>query len=353
MIPQLRSFELSRALLPGLDFDVPYLEDGSVAWPEPNPASKFWITGPALISFSGGRTSAFMLFQILWAHGGTLPDHVFVCFANTGKEREETLRFVHECAIRWRVEIHWLEWQSRPIGKAGRNTPPSKRYEEVGLNSASRNGEPFRALIKRKKYLPNAVKRFCTAELKIDAMKQFMLARRYRAWTNVVGLRADEMKRIAKSQRRNDEGRERWKSVWPLHKAKIRAEHVWAFWLGDNVDPKALAYPLPQGFDLGLYPYEGNCDGCFLKGREILTYQERERPGYLDWWIESERRATELGAKADGARFVTEFSYADLKRDVDRSPLLIPVDWRKLEFDSECGVSGTDRRIRCGSRRAA
>ena len=72
------------------------------------------ITGPALISFSGGRTSAYMLWHILDAHDGKLPDDVHVCFANTGKEREETLRFVHECATRWGVRVRWLEW--RPKG---------------------------------------------------------------------------------------------------------------------------------------------------------------------------------------------------------------------------------------------
>lgn len=59
--------------------------------------SPYLIEGPALISFSGGRTSALMLKRIIDAHGGTLPADVFVAFANTGREREETLRFVHEC----------------------------------------------------------------------------------------------------------------------------------------------------------------------------------------------------------------------------------------------------------------
>ena len=54
------------------------------------------IPTPACISFSGGRTSGFMLKQILNTYGGELPDDIKVCFANTGKEMPETLDFVHE-----------------------------------------------------------------------------------------------------------------------------------------------------------------------------------------------------------------------------------------------------------------
>lgn len=66
----------------------------------------FRIDGPAIVSFSGGRTSGRMLFEIVNAHGGMLPSDVKVVFCNTGKEREETLRFVHECSSRWGVKIH-------------------------------------------------------------------------------------------------------------------------------------------------------------------------------------------------------------------------------------------------------
>lgn len=50
--------------------------------------SPFLVAGPALISFSGGRTSAFMLHEILATHGGQLPPDVHVAFANTGKEHD-------------------------------------------------------------------------------------------------------------------------------------------------------------------------------------------------------------------------------------------------------------------------
>ena len=42
------------------------------------------IEGPALISFSGGRTSGFMLKQIIDAHDGVPPEDVHITFANTG-----------------------------------------------------------------------------------------------------------------------------------------------------------------------------------------------------------------------------------------------------------------------------
>ena len=67
------------------------------------------INEPALISFSGGRTSGFMLYHILQAHNGSLPDDVHVAFANTGKEMPETLDFVRDCGDHWGVNINWLE----------------------------------------------------------------------------------------------------------------------------------------------------------------------------------------------------------------------------------------------------
>ena len=40
-----------------------------------------------VIQFSGGRSSAYLLKQILDAHGGKLPANALVCFQNTGKEK--------------------------------------------------------------------------------------------------------------------------------------------------------------------------------------------------------------------------------------------------------------------------
>lgn len=269
----------------------------------------YLISGPALISFSGGRTSGYMLKHILDAHGGVLPDDVVVTFANTGKEREETLRFVHDCATHWNVRVRWLEY------RAG-----DQRFEEVGFNSASRNGEPFAALIAKKNYLPNAVTRFCTAELKIRVMRDFAkMALGWKNWTNVIGLRYDEGHRVMKALAANDSGKQPWRNAMPMSRAKATRRDVMAFWA-------------EQSFDLQLKPYEGNCDLCFLKGRAKLQALMRENPGMADWWINQEQSAIRGGA----APFITEHSYAQLADQVDRQGFLFEDDGE--EFDAECGL---------------
>ena len=279
-------------------------------------ADPFLISGPATIGFSGGRTSGYMLWRILQAHGGTLPDDVHVTFANTGKEREETLRFVHECATRWGVRVRWLEWRSRKGDIA-------ERFEEVGFNSASRGGEPFTALIRDKSYLPNSVMRFCTIELKISVMDCFMKSQGFKNWTNVVGLRADEPIRV---KRARGPQRSAWVNALPLDDAGVTNRDVRAFWR-------------EQDFDLGLLPFEGNCDGCFLKARPKLIETERTAPGTLQWWAEAEALATNITKKSSGARFRPEYSYAELIRAArNQGDLFLGAFDDDPDMDVECGA---------------
>lgn len=268
------------------------------------------IEGPALISFSGGRTSGYMLWHILDAYDGKLPDNVHVCFANTGKEREETLRFVHECGTRWGVSIRWLEWRSRR-----KKVPVAERFEEVGFNSASRKGEPFKALVTDKSYTPNSLMRFCTEHLKVQTISDFMEAQGLRQgeYREAIGLRSDEMMRVFKMYARNEnDGR---KCVAPLADARVTKAIVREWW-------KA------QPFDLGTE--DGNCDLCWLKGKARIKHTIRREPERARDWIEMET----LGK----GRFVTEYSYADLVREVANSPLLPLEDGDDDEFDAECGL---------------
>jgi len=92
----------------------------------------YQVLEPTVISFSGGRTSAYMLYKVLEAHQMSLPKDCFVCFANTGKEDQATLDFVHNCETTWNVPIVWLEYICE-----------EPRFKVVNYETASRDGVPF------------------------------------------------------------------------------------------------------------------------------------------------------------------------------------------------------------------
>jgi 3'-phosphoadenosine 5'-phosphosulfate sulfotransferase (PAPS reductase)/FAD synthetase len=233
------------------------------------------------VSFSGGRTSAYMLWRILQAHGGELPADVVAVFSNTGKEMPQTLDFVRDCAERWGVPVAWLEYVDHDDTK--------QRWRQVSYETASRHGEPFTAMIKRKGYLPNPVARFCTIELKIRTMRWFAGSMGWDNWSNVVGLRADEPARVAKARVKRDA----WDNIMPLAQAGITKIEVTEFWSRQNFD---LALP-----NIGGRTPLGNCDMCFLKSAATISAIMREMPEKAAWWIGEEAQAR--ASKPSGARF--------------------------------------------------
>lgn len=54
------------------------------------------LSGTTVVSFSGGRTSAYMLRQVLDNNEDS--SDLVITFANTGKEHPATLEFVRGCA---------------------------------------------------------------------------------------------------------------------------------------------------------------------------------------------------------------------------------------------------------------
>jgi 3'-phosphoadenosine 5'-phosphosulfate sulfotransferase (PAPS reductase)/FAD synthetase len=222
----------------------------------------YLITEPTCISFSGGRTSAYMLYKVLEAHGGKLPDDATVCFANTGKEEDSTLQFVHDCETNWNVPIVWLEYQ-----------PEKPRFKVVNFDTASRNGEPFSALIKKRNYLPNPVTRFCTTELKVLAIDRYMKSIDRPDYVTLVGIRADEPRRVAKMKTNKDE------KLTPLATDGVTEARVWEFWNQNNFD---LTLPKISG--------ASNCDLCFLKGAGIIAGLITQKPERAIWWADMEKQ---------------------------------------------------------------
>ena len=228
-----------------------------------------------IIHFSGGRSSGYMLYHILDAYDGVLPENVKVAFTNTGKEREETLEFIQNCSVRWDVPVTWLEYWNNPEAKGGRKDP-KHLHKVVNFESASRDGEPFKMLIDSHSFLPSAARRICTVELKIETTNRWV--RRELGWDlketyGCLGIRYDEPKRWNKALF------EECHTVYPMVLAKVTVEDVNAFW-------KTMP------FDLGINSEQGNCDLCFLKNKGKLLKLMREEPERAEWWIRQEQERT-------------------------------------------------------------
>lgn len=241
--------------------------------------------GPVQIAFSGGRTSGYMLHELLSCNGPFDPERVRVVFTNTGREMPETLDFVQECGERWGVQIDWIEYRPAP-----------DRFAVVSHNSASRAGKPFAALIARKRGLPSQARRWCTSELKVLTAHRFLRSIGFGAYVKAVGIRADEAHRMAGADR--DVSVLRWR---PLVDAGVTKRDVLAFW---SRQPFDLRLPVQAGKT----PL-GNCDGCFLKSEAHLAMLARDYPERHAWW-EAQEQAT-------GWTFSSRYSRAQLRRRVE------------------------------------
>lgn len=264
------------------------------------------ITGPTVISFSGGRTSALLLQRCLDA--GLDPD-AHVLFCNTGREHPKTLDFVDEVARRWSVPITWLEYRRTKFPKyksrenrlrqeavcnlAGRTYAPSGKepgYVEVTYATASRNGEPFENLIDLTG-LPNYNAAFCSTELKTRVISRWMTDHGYHRWNSVVGVRSDESWRAA--DMRANSKKNCWTIVAPMESDGTLIRSVYDHWLGrcwNPGDPLPPPELLPQGFDLGLQPEDGNCIFCFKKHPRKLVALADRYPEDLKWCTSQETR---------------------------------------------------------------
>lgn len=253
----------------------------------------FKIDGPTCISFSGGRTSAYMLWRVLQSNNG-LPDEAKVIFANTGKEDEATLRFVDRCSKEWGVPITWLEYRD------------GAEFSIVSFETASRSGEPFEAVIRQRGgYLPNRVARYCSSELKTRTMHRYLKSLGWEDWDTFIGIRADEPKRVAKF-RANPRPEFKGEEVhMPLAIEGVGAMDVGDFWKSSSFD-----LDLPNFNGKTMY---GNRDLCYLKPSSQVLSLITEKPERAIWWAKQEAQAEAVAGTA--ARFRDDRpSYAQMAR---------------------------------------
>lgn len=262
---------------------------------------------------SGGRTSGLMLRKQI----DSTPDYKeewITIFCNTGKERNETLDFVHEIETRWEVPIVWVEYHRVPAYSIPANIFPTPRrnlnlakaaasgedthwFKVVNYDTASRNGEPFDELLNWMKPLPNVVSRGCSMQLKIRTAMRYLFSLGQKEYISNIGIRLDESHRTLQILANCDSFEH---PEFPLVRGGFTLSDVTSFWRNND-------------FDLKLKSYEGNCDLCFLKAKWKRVLLVQEHPESLKWWKDWEaKKATQ--SDGQGVVFRLGESYLEIER---------------------------------------
>lgn len=217
-----------------------------------------------VINFSGGKTSAYM--TIHEYREGDL-----VVFCDTGREHPKTYKFIND----------FEAYENIPVTRI-------KYYNE---------DDPFKALLVKKKYkiVPNRVRRICTDELKIKTNKRYLKSLGILKFENFIGFRADEKQRVMRRK-------VHFKKVFdkfPLYEQGITKAMVNDYW---SKKPYTLEIP----------SILGNCDLCFMKGKNAIINILTVYPELADKWIEDEEEAQKNG-KFGGHTYFPDITYKQMK----------------------------------------
>ena len=205
-----------------------------------------------VINFSGGKTSALMTILL------KPTDSDIVLFTDTGREHPYTYKFINEFEKNEGIKIH------RAMYEGG-----------------------FDAYVRKVKFLPNQAMRICTSELKIKTAKRYLRSLGIQSFESYIGFRADEERRV-------NNYKQMFKKVipkFPLFEMGITKEDVNQYWLSKD-------YTLEAPSILG------NCDLCFLKGKNAIVTILQHYPELADKWIADE--------EAIGATYFKDISYKQL-----------------------------------------
>lgn len=230
-----------------------------------------------LISISGGRTSAYM--AILCKKIFHDCDLIYV-FANTSREKDETLDFLHNVDREFNLGIVWVE------AVVNHGERKSTGHKVVDYYSAKRDGSVFEEVIK--KYgIPNSKFLHCTRELKTNPIKSYAKASGFgiygKDYETAIGYRYDEPKRVNRIKAIRE------KHIYPMFSGMIRKDEVLRFWS-------------EQSFDLGLKEHEGNCKLCYKKSKRKLLTQIAEDPDTAKWIFEMEAKYSFQTSGRDGIK---------------------------------------------------
>jgi hypothetical protein len=233
-------------------------------------------------------------------------------FANTGLEHEDTLRFVNDLDHEFDLNLVWLE----AVVHYGRRKATG--HKVVTYHTASRNGEPFEAVV-AKYGLPNTTFKLCSRELKANVMESYSRSIWGRGTHDIaIGIRIDEKRRVAKNATKHH-------IIYPLID------------MCPTTKPEVLDFFEQYDWDLRIPEHYGNCETCFQKSDKKLNMVYRTTPHSFNCFIKLEDLYSGVGPNnVPGPRKI--FRNYRSTRDLLRQFEYLNVDSSRMIHDEDSGT---------------
>ncbi len=202
-----------------------------------------------VVSFSGGRTSAYLCKVMIDTYGR---DNVDFIYMDTGAEHPKTYEFIKNVNEFFGLELVCLRGNfDSPLGTGA-------TFEVVSVDSIGCDLAPFKSYA-RKYGTPTVAGANCTSRMKEETHDKYCNEKYgkkgYETW---IGIRADEPRRLKGVGKRID--------------LRYMAE------ITDAEKPDVLAFWAKQSFDLEIEEHLGNCVFCVKKGANKIALAAREEP---------------------------------------------------------------------------
>ncbi len=209
---------------------------------------------PQVVSFSGGRTSAYLVH--LMEQRRAAGEDVHYVFMDTGAEHPKTYEFVRNVVRHWRIDLHCLRVIPDPeMGK------PST-YEELSVDEIGPDLIPWKRMLNKYGH-PYVGGAFCTDRMKSVPFTKYCQERfgkgKYHTW---LGIRIDEQNRLKET------------------KGFSYLADISDFEKQDVIDWWA-----EQSFDLGIQEHLGNCVFCIKKSMQKVALAVMDEPQLAEQFI--------------------------------------------------------------------
>lgn len=267
-----------------------------------------------IVSFSGGRTSAYLVHLIEQKRINDGWDVEYV-FMDTGAEHPKTYEFIKKCVDHFKINLVCL----RPVIHEELGTGTT--YKIVNINSLKWDLSVWNDMTNKYGNPYNPLGGFCTDRLKTTIFKKYI--KQYKSVTTWLGIRVDEQRRL---------------------KGKYGIKYLAEISSMDKTD--IIGWWSQQAFDLEIQEHLGNCVFCIKKGINKVALAIKDEPELADDWKKMTENSRVMGWNSEGAPINAMYrgklsidGVAELYKDVGRDELHMSTKHAKRFESGSCSES--------------